>query len=521
VCYLHSYVNPRHEEETAALVRRTLQDAYVSISSEVLPQIKEYERVSTTVVNAYVGPILGRYLERLEKRMRDAGYAGSIVVMQSHGGVAGIPDAIRLAAGSVLSGPAGGIAGAVRCGAIAASPRLITFDMGGTSTDIALVSDGAAHLTADQSLAGQRIALPSIDIHTLGAGGGSIAHVDAGGMLHVGPRSAGAHPGPACYGRGGGSATVTDANLVLGYLDPDNFLGGRAALDAEAAARAVDAIAAELGSTRVEAAHGICRIVDTSMAEGISVVSVRRGIDPRGFALLAFGGAAGLHATSVARMLEIPRVIVPRVASVLSAWGMLAGDLRWDLVRTCFAPANQDIGTLLAPAFAAIEAEGARRAGAGDAIRFSRSADMRLGEQVYEITVDLDGLSFTDAQFPARLRERFHRRHQELYGYSSPAREPMVVNLRLAVTGGLAAPPVEPVVAHAGTPEARTVRRTWQGRWVETFVFDLDRLPADAVIEGPALFESATTTVLIRAGERARVTAHGWLDIDLTARAPT
>ena len=340
VCYLHSYANPQHEQATKALLREALPDAYLSVSCEVLPQIKEYERVCTTVVNAYVGPALAVYLHSLERRLREAGLKSGVLIMQSHGGIASIADSIRLAAGSVLSGPAGGIAGAGRCSELVGEGNLITFDMGGTSTDIALIEGGEPQLTADQTVAGLRIALPTIDIHTLGAGGGSIARVDAGGILHVGPHSAGADPGPACYGRGGSTATVTDANLVLGYLDAENFLGGRAKLDGAAAARALEAVAAQLGGSAVEAADGICRVVNTTMAEGISVVSVRRGVDPRRFALLAFGGAAGLHAAGVARMLEMKRVIVPRASSVLSAGGMLAGDLRWELVRTCLTAAD-------------------------------------------------------------------------------------------------------------------------------------------------------------------------------------
>src|SRR6185369_11593516 len=334
VCYLHSYRDPRHERETRRLLARLLPDAYVSLSSDVLAQIKEYERFCTTVVNAYVGPVLARYLGALGSRLQAAGYRGDVLIMQSHGGVATIPDSVRLAAGAVLSGPAGGIAGSRHAARLLGEGNLITFDMGGTSTDNALLEGGEPHLTGDKAVGASRVALPSIDIHTLGAGGGSIARVDAGGILHVGPESAGAAPGPACYGQGGAEPTVTDANLVLGYLDPANFLGGARALDEGLAARAVDRIAAALGIDRLAAARGIHRVINTNMAEGVRLVSVRRGVDPRRFALFAFGGAAGLHGTEIARQLGLARVIVPRVASVLSAWGMLATDLRFELSRT-------------------------------------------------------------------------------------------------------------------------------------------------------------------------------------------
>src|SRR5882762_8014552 len=394
VCYLHSYRDPRHERETRKLLARLLPDAYVSLSSEVLAQIKEYERFCTTVVNAYVGPVLGRYLGSLGSRLRKAGYRGDVLIMQSHGGVATIGDSVRLAAGAVLSGPAGGIAGSRHAARVLGEGNLITFDMGGTSTDIALLEGGEPHLTGDKAVGSSKVALPSIDIHTLGAGGGSIARVDAGGILHVGPESAGAVPGPACYGRGGDRATVTDANVVLGYLEPDHFLGGRTRLDAGAARRAVEHVASRLGTPLIAAAEGIHHVVNTNMAEGIRIVSVRRGADPRRFALLAFGGAAGLHVTEVARMLEITRVVVPRVAAVLSAWGMLTTDLRHELVLTHVGDARKVGGPRLRALFAEMEARGRarlRREAPGH-VDVHRAVDMRYGEQTFEITVPLDGV---------------------------------------------------------------------------------------------------------------------------------
>ncbi|HEY2539436.1 MAG TPA: hydantoinase/oxoprolinase family protein, partial [Stellaceae bacterium] len=301
VCYLHAYRDARHEQATRDAIETAMPGIYVSLSSEVLPQIKEYERVSTTVVNAYVGPVLSRYLRQLERRLAEAGYPGPTLTIQSHGGVATIAESGRLAAGAVLSGPAGGIAGSVYAARLLAERNLIPFDMGGTSTDISLIVNGQPTLATSRRVAGQVIALNSLDIASIGAGGGSIARVDAGGILHVGPESAGAVPGPACYGAGDSAATVTDANLVLGYLDPGSFLGGRRRLDRDAAEAAVDKVAAALGVDRLAAALGIHRVVNTTMAEGVRLVSVRRGVDPRHFALLAFGGASGLHATEIAR----------------------------------------------------------------------------------------------------------------------------------------------------------------------------------------------------------------------------
>ncbi|MBI2215675.1 MAG: hydantoinase/oxoprolinase family protein [Candidatus Rokubacteria bacterium] len=514
VCFLHAYRDDRHERLAREAVEKALPSAYVTLSSEVLRQVKEYERFGTTVVNAYVGPTLSRYLGRLDERLREAGYHGDVLIMQSHGGVAPIAESVRLAAGAVLSGPAGGIAGSRYAARLLGEEDLITFDMGGTSTDIALLEGGEPHLSGERSIAGSKLALPSIDIHTLGAGGGSIARVHEGGILRVGPESAGADPGPACYGRGGVAATVTDANVVLGFLDPDNFLGGRARLDADAARRAVGAVADRLGVDVVTAAEGIHRVVDTNMAEGIRLVSVRRGADPRRFTLLSFGGAAGLHVTEVARMLEIGRVVVPRVASVLSAWGMLATDLRYELVRTHVGELHRVGADALRDLFREMEAEGRARLGRfAGRIGVRRSVDMRYGEQIFEIQVGLDGLDLDASDVMDRITERFHRRHEELYTYSAPDQDVVLVNVRVAVIGELPALPMEPTRDAGGAPAAQRSRRAWFEQWLDVPVHDLERLAAGAELKGPAIVESPTTTVVVREGERVRVTPHGWLEI--------
>ena len=514
VCYLHSYRNPAHERATGREVARRLKDVYVSLSRDVLPQIKEYERVWTTVVNAYVGPALARYLTSLAARLGAHGYRGELLIMQSHGGVAPVRESARLAAGAVLSGPAGGVAAGRHGARLLGEGSLITFDMGGTSTDIALLQGGEPALTGEKTVGIAKVALPAIDIHTLGAGGGSIAWVDAGRVLHVGPESAGAEPGPACYGKGGTRATVTDANLVRGLLDPANFLGGRIALDPGAARLAVEQTARALDTDVLTAADGIARVVDTGMAEGIKLVSVRRGVDPRRFALVAFGGAAGMHVTAVARMLEIRRVIVPTVAAVLSAWGMLATDLRYELVRSHVSEVGRMTAAALRRLFAGLEREGRRRLGAFDGpISVRRALDMRYGEQIFEIGVPVDDVRLDAPDLLAQVAERFHRRHEALYAYSAPGQEVVIVNARVAVIGAL--PPLAAGVAAAaaGTPAAIGRRRVWQGGWVEVPVWRLDGLPPGLGVAGPAIFESATTTVLVREDERVTVTPHGWLDI--------
>ncbi|HZU91824.1 MAG TPA: hydantoinase/oxoprolinase family protein, partial [Stellaceae bacterium] len=509
---------------------RALPDVHVSLSSEVLPQIKEFERISTTIVNAYVGPVLSRYLDRLERRLAAAGYRGPTLIIQSHGGLMPIAEAGRLAAGAVLSGPAGGVAGSLHAArlvgpalrdAIARGPQttgnLIPFDMGGTSTDISLITDGAPALAQGRKIAGERIALNSLDIVSIGAGGGSIARVDRGGILHVGPDSAGAVPGPACYGAGGHEATVTDADLVLGYLDPARFLGGRRRLDRAAAERALDGIAAALGVDRVAAAHGVHRVVNTTMAEGVRLVSVRRGVDPRRFALLAFGGAAGLHATAIARQLELRRVIVPRVAAVLSAWGMLATDLRFEIARTHIGDAGALDGAAVKRLYEEMEAEGLTRlrASFNGPVRTSRSADMRYGEQVFEITVPLDDVDWSLADPLPQIVARFHRRHEELYTYSLPEQEAVLVNARVAVSGLLSALPQEPDLPPRPPAPAAAERRVYLDEWVTAPVWDFDALAPGQRLNGPALVEGGMTTVLLRPGDEAAVTPQGWLDINL------
>jgi N-methylhydantoinase A len=519
ICYLHAYRDPRHERATAEAVARALPEAYVSPSCDVFPQIKEFERVSTTIINAYVGPALARYLHRLAERLKEAGYRGPVLIMQSHGGVAPIVEAARLAAGAVLSGPAGGVAGSRHATRLLGAGNLIPFDMGGTSTDISLIVEGEPSLAFDRKVGGHRIALNSLDIVSLGAGGGSIGRVDAGGILHVGPESAGADPGPACYGKGGTAPTVTDANLVLGYLDARHFLGGRSTLDVTAAEAAVDGLARELRVSRVAAAEGVHRVVNTNMAEGIRLVSVRRGVDPRRFALLSFGGAAGLHVTDVARQLDLTRVIVPRVAAVLSAWGMLATDLRFEVARTHIGDAGRLDGAATKRLFETLaeEATSRLRASYDGPTRLHRSVDMRYGEQIFEINVPLDDMDWTEPDPLPQIVERYHRRHEELYTYAMRDQEAVLVNARVVAIGVLPDLPQEPRLPAGEPVPPRGERRIYLGDWISVPVYDFDRLAPEQTIAGPAVVESAMTTVLLRPRDEAQATAHGWLDIRVPA----
>ncbi|MBK4992452.1 hydantoinase/oxoprolinase family protein [Pseudomonas sp. S37] len=523
VCYLHSYRNSAHEQRTAEILRQHLPDAYVSLSCEVLPQIKEYERVSTTVVNAYVGPAMQLYLSNLRSKLQAEGLANPLFIILSHGGITSVEDAVRLSAATALSGPAGGIAGTLACGAIMGRPDLIPFDMGGTSTDISLISDGQAVLSAERGLAGERIAMRSFDILSIASGGGSIAHLDGGGAFDVGPQSAGSWPGPVCYDRGGDQPTVTDANLLMGYLDADNFLGGRAKLNLAATEEAMAVLGDRLQLTPIETAAGILRLINIKMADGVRLMTLRRGVDPRNFALLSFGGAAGLHATEVARELDIKSVIVPTVASVLSAWGMLASDLRFELSRSHLADINLLTGESLKSLFDDLEQDARCRAGfaqAGDTpIRIERSAQMRYGEQIYEVEVSLEGLDINSPDLCDKLTNLFHRRHEELYTYCSPGQEVVLVNLHVAVVGEV---PRSDGNTAASQPFGNTIKRHKRiythGEWAEVPVYDMDRLSAGQQIEGPAVVEAETTTVILHAGDLASVTQHGWLDISVAPR---
>ena len=517
ICTLHAYRNPAHEARMAEIVAEMMPEAYISVSSAVLPQIKEYERLSTTVVNSYIGPVVRRYMERLTGRLTEAGFAGPLFIILSHGGITLVEDAVRLAAGTCLSGPAGGIAGAEACAALLGAENVIPFDMGGTSTEISLIAGGRVALTSERGLAGERIALRSYDILSIGAGGGSLARQDATGSFSVGPQSAGAVPGPACYGQGGTEATVTDANLVLGLLD-ENALAGRAGrLDRAAAEAAVDALAAEIGLDRMGAADGIHRLINVKMADGIRLMTLRRGVDPRRFTLLSFGGAAGLHAAEVAREMGVGRVVVPTVASVLSAWGMLASDLRYEVTRSQVGNTSVLADEPLRSLYAALEADAHQRlpGSVADRRRIERSAEMRYGEQIFEVNVPLDGIDFDAPGLAEAVIERFHRRHEDLYTYSSPGQDVDLVNARVAVIGEVERGEAAQDVAPAADPLAPLRHRAIYtgGAFVDVPVYPQDSLAPGHVIEGPALVEGETTTVALHAADRATVTAQGWLDI--------
>ena len=525
VCFLFSYLNPSHERQAWEIIRRRFPAMYTSLSHEVIPQIKEFDRMSTTVINSYVGPVFSRYLSHLNERFAAYPHLKDVLIMQSNGGVAPIDDSSRMAVRAILSGPAGGVSAAAYIGQLLREPRVIAFDMGGTSTDISLVENGVPHITNEKFEAGWKIAAPMIDIHTLGAGGGSIARVDEGGILHVGPDSAGAEPGPACYGKGGVRPTVTDASLVLGYLDAANFLGSRASLDLTAAGQALaEDVAAPLNLSNVEAAFGVYKVVCTTVAEGIRLMSVQRGVDPREFTLMGFGGASGLHASEVARQLQVSRVYIPASAPVLSAYGMLSTDIKYDFFRSYPVSLDRmdlnELRAILDDLGAQGQDKLAAQGVAGEAVEIHYSADMRYLDQIYEVTVPLPAPALTDSEFVALLTSNFHRRYQELYSYSQQDQEVRLVTLRVAAVGKL---PRIAQLERAGAVNAASPigsRRVYLGEWREAPTYAADSLPAGAEIAGPAVLESEFTTILVWPGDHATVDSMGGIELRVNQETP-
>jgi N-methylhydantoinase A len=519
VNYLFSFLDGTHEARTREILEDELPGAYITISSRVLPQVRMYERGSTTVFNACVGPLLRAYITDLQDELASAGFAGRLLTMQSNGGVMS-PEVVKdFGANTLLSGPASGPVAALFFARPHRLVDLITLDMGGTSLDVCLVRDGRASITNASEVGEYSLALPSLDINAMGAGGGSIASVDDGGMLTVGPESAGAQPGPVAYGMGGTRPTVTDANLVLGRLAADRFLGGDMKLDLGAAERAIkERIADPLGMDVIAAADGILKIAATAMSYAVKAVSTERGLDAASFAMVAFGGAGPLHASDVAREIGMGRIIVPQAPGHFSAFGMLFSDLRYDYVRTHpMRLADADFANI-EPIYA--EMEDAGRAAilrtsvnAGERT-VQRAADMRYVGQEHAVTVELP-LALFETQDRDGIKAEFDRVHEIRYGTSAPAEQAEIVSLRSAVTGAMQKPPLEPIAAGAEAPAetARTGSRriyfSEAGEFVETPAFDRTHLKAGNRIDGPAVIDEHASTTLAAPGDRVSVDAYG------------
>ncbi len=519
VCLLHAYANPVHEERVGLILAELYSEAHVSLSHRLVREWREYERTSTTVINAYIAPAVSAYLERLEEGLARRGYRRPLFINKSTGGVMSVASARERPVHTIMSGPAGGAVAAAAIGREAGFPHVIAFDMGGTSTDVSIAWEGRLRLTADAQIDRHPVMVPMLDIHSIGAGGGSIAWIDAQGALHVGPQSAGAEPGPACYGRGGEEPTVTDANLLLGRLPPQ-LLGGAMPLYPDRAARAVGRVAEALGLSLLEAAVGIVRIVNTRMAYAIRAMTVQRGLDPKDFALMAYGGAGPMHACALAAELGIPTVVVPILPGAFSALGMLLSDLRHDAVRTAPVRTEEADPARVAGLFAEMEQELAEavRAEMGDLpLAFERHVEMRYVGQEYLVSVPVPNGRPVDAQLLRELRHAFDRLHEQAYGHASTDEPTELVNLRVTCLGRLA--PVQlprlpyggaepPAAARAGTVEAY-----FEGEdgFIPCPVYRREGLLAGNRLRGPALVAEKGATTVIPPGFAVEVSPEGHL----------
>ena len=515
VCLLHSYINPANEILLKNALQEKLPHLFVTVSSEILPEFREYERTITTVLSALVRPVVDRYLGRLENELRSTGIRSGLYIMQSNGGVITAARARKESARTVLSGPAGGVLAGIHLGRLTGYKNLITADMGGTSTDVCLIHNGEPRFTTEGSAGGYPLRLPMLDIHTIGAGGGSIAWIDSGGALRVGPRSAGAVPGPACYNLGGDEPTVTDANLVLGRLSAADFAGGKS-LQPELARQCIsEKIAKPLGLTVEEAAEGIIRVVNANMVRALRVVSVQKGYDPRDFVLATFGGAGPLHAAELARELGTPRILVPPYPGVTSAWGMLAADVRHDYAATCIADLTPGACAEVNSRFAALSEQGQndllREGFTRPEINLTRLVDVRYKGQSYELTLPLPEGPLGEAEILTVI-QNFHRLHRQRYGYCREDAPPEIITLRLVATGRL--PKVKPAcMRRTGRPPGRAAtketkasgtRRVYlAGAYHNIPVYPRQQTGAGWEVRGPAIVSQADSTTLIWPGDYA------------------
>ena len=526
VCLLHSYANPDHEKRVGALLRRELPAAAVSLSSAVAPEFREYMRASTTVINACIQPVVGRYLAAIEAGLKELGLNAGLLVMQSGGGVFSAASAARKPVFMVESGPAAGVIGAAHLGSACAYGDIISFDMGGTTAKLGLVRNGQPQITKDYEVGasahspgggrgqGYPIRTPVVDLVEIGAGGGSVAWVDSGGGLRVGPHSAGADPGPACYGQGGERPTITDANAVLGRLDPDYFLGGEIRLDIEAARRAIEEHCSRpLGMEVVEAAHGIVEIANAAMVNALRLVSVQKGYDPRAFALVAFGGSGPVHANRLAQLAQIPTAVIPSSPGTASALGLLLTDLEHDYAGSVLqrvetldpAAVERLCRSLEEQGQEALESEGVEK----EARQMARLAELRYVGQSYELTVPMT-TALLDEEAKKAMLARFHDAHERAYGFKAEGEPVELVHVRVRAIGRMARPESRRMQGPVGTLEEarRSVRPVYFAAadgFVDCPIFNRPRLGRGAVVNGPAVIEEADSTTVVEPGYAAQV----------------
>ena len=513
VCFLHSWCNPAHESQMGGLLNSNCE-IYRSISHEILREYGEYERISTTVLNSYIGPTVSTYLKSLERTLEAEGFGGQLWIMQSNGGVMSSPMARRLPVAMLESGPVGGFIAAARTGAALGYPNVIGFDMGGTTAKASPARNGEPQMSHGYHIggyaSGQPMMLPVVDTVEVGSGGGSIARVDPTGSLKVGPMSAGADPGPACYGKGGTEPTVTDANVVLGRLDPNRFLGGEMPLDIEAARKAINrSIARPLGLSETEAARAIIQIAVMKMSLAVRQVSIERGDDPRDFVMVAFGGAGPHHACEVARSLHIPLVVIPNFPGQFSASGMLMAEPRHDFVRTYYRPLDDTDFIHLKRIATEMEALARERIGTAD-IHMRHFLDVRYAGQDFSLPVPVDPSCYAGG-YRATVRDRFHELHQTRFGYHDADLALEVVNARLAATApsntpALPAPPLSRDQARIGTRAA-----VFDGGAVDCPIYRRESLAPGERITGPAVIQEYASTTVLFPQDRAEVTRSGEL----------
>jgi len=517
--FINSYRNPQHEERARSIVEEVYPEAFVTTSASLFPQFREYERFTTAAINGFVGLNVRRYLDHLMQRMRGAGMKAELRLMRSNGGVATGEFAARYPATLLLSGPAAGVLAGSHIGNACGRDSLITFDMGGTSADIGIVTrHGITEATArDTFIAGYPVLIPMIDVQTVGAGGGSVAYVDPGGAFRVGPRSAGARPGPACYGLGGTEPTVTDANFVLGRLRADHFLGGAMSVQPELGRKAIEKLSGDLGISALDAAAGVVTVVNHNMANAIRSRTIQKGHDPRQFTLVAFGGAGPLHAAEVARSLGVPEVIVPMYPGITSAMGLLTTDLKYDLIQNEFmldgdadlARLNADFERLDGEALGQLRRDGVPR----DSVVVRHAADCRYVGQGYELRVPFsDGRLTPDSM--RRFWDDFNRLHGEEYGHSFPGNPIELVNIRVVATGRLPKMPEVPPPAGGSISESRIdvapVHFDVGGlRAFDAPFYERARVPVGSRLEGPAILLQTDSTAVVPPGATVEVLASG------------
>ena len=540
VCFLHAYANPEHERRAGEILKADFPEAVLSLSSEVAPEFREYFRASTTVINACIRPVVADYLRRIEARLRGEGLAAELLVMQSSGGVFSFKAAGEKPVFMVESGPAAGVISAAYLGGALGYGDVLSFDMGGTTAKVGLIQDGTPRVTKDYEVGatarsglgasrgeGYPIRTPVIDLVEIGAGGGSIAWVDSGGVLRVGPQSAGADPGPACYGKGGTEPTMTDANLVLGRLNPDYFLGGEIALDGKAARTAIRARCAEpLGLDTVEAAHGIVEIANAAMVNALRLVSVQRGYDPRDFVLVAFGGAGPVHANRLAAEMEMPTTLIPMGPGTTSAMGLLVTDLKHEYSITRIERADRLDSASVETAYGELKAQGkatlAQEGVRPEDMGVVHQVDVRYVGQSYELTLPLRDGKLSAAEI-SRILAQFHLEHNRAYGFSAPGEPVEFVALRLTATGKIAKPRMREWEQGGKdvTPaqkETRSVYFAERGGYVACPIYDRYHLGTGCIVGGPAVVEEIDATTVIHPGYQAQVDRFG--NLILTALNP-